>query len=483
MNRIVPIVFLAITLAGCVDRAAQQQAKRTEQLLTETVKPVVAVDVATRTLEEVLTVSGEIQTADDTLVGAKVGGRLVAVYVRDGDPVRPGQVIARQETADSMARLQQAQAQANAARAAYQQALRNQQIGPSKSTSAVKSAEAQLKSAKAQLAKLRAGARDEERVQSQASVAAAKSNLDTAKNDLDRSRNLYAEGAISKQQLEAAENRYASALAQYETALQNWNMIERGTRREDLIAAEQQVAIAEEALRTAKENQRLDPILRDQVQSARANLDAALAGVRLAQQSVEDAIIRSPFSGRVSGKPTQVGAYVGPGSAVARIVGVEGVYFEGEIPESLIQRVQPGRQVDVTIEALDNLRLSGTVVAVNPLGQEVGRIFKARVRLDNPGPLVKPGMFGTGRIVVRTIPDAIVVPQSAVLTQGSQQYVFIVAGDAAKRTPVTTGLTQDGVVQVDGLRVGDKVIVRGQTQLIDGAKVKVEAPAETAKDN
>jgi len=474
------LAALALILTGCVDRASQQQAKRTEQLLTETVKPVVVAEVTTQRLQETLTVSGAIQTAEDSMVGAKIGGRLVAVYVRDGDPVRAGQVIAQQETTDASARLQQANAQASAARSAYQQAMQNYRVGPAKSQSAVKSAEAQLRSARALLEKVRRGARDEERAQAQAAVNAAKANLQAAKSDLERSRTLYAEGAISKQQLEAAENRYASALSQYENALQAWNMMDRGARAEDIIAAEQQVRVAEEALRTAKENQRLDPVLKQQVDAARANLEAALAGVRLVQQSVADSTIRSPFTGRVSGKPTQVGTFIGPGTPVARIVGIEGVYFEGEVPESQIQLIVPGREVSVTIEALNNLIVPGSVVAVNPLGQDVGRIFKVRVRLLGDSSPIKPGMFGTGAIVLRTIPDAVVVPQRAIVTQGAERSVFVVVGDTAKKRTVKLGLSNEEFVQVDAVTLGEKVVVQGQTQLIDGSKVKIDEPAKSS---
>ncbi|MBV6459009.1 MAG: Multidrug resistance protein MdtA [Fimbriimonadaceae bacterium] len=477
---LVALVILGCSLTGCVDRASQQQAKRTEELLTETVKPVVVADVTTQRLQETLTVSGAIQTADDSMVGAKVGGRLVSVFVRDGDPVRAGQVIARQETSDASARLQQANAEARAARSAYQQALQNYQVGPAKSRSAIKSAEAQLRSARAQLDKVRRGAREEERAQARASVDAAKANLQAAKSDLDRSRALYAEGAISKQQLEAAENRHATALSQYENALQSWNMMDRGARAEDIVAAEQQVRVAEEALRMAQENQRLDPVLKQQVDAARANLEAAQAGVRLAQQSVGDATIRSPFTGRISGKPTQVGTYIAPGTPVARIVGIEGVYFEGEVPESQIQLIVPGREVEVVIEALNNLSVPGSVVAVNPLGQDVGRIFRVRVRLMGETSAIKPGMFGTGKIVLRTVPDAVVVPQRAIVTQGAERSVFVVVGDTAKKKVVKVGLSNGEYVQVSEVTLGEKVVVQGQSQLIDGTKVKIEAPQNPA---
>ena len=95
-------VILAIALVvagGCVNRQAQQQAGRTEKILRDPTIPVNVVSVDTRTIEEHLEITGEVTSGQDSSIGAKVGGRITAVYVREGDAVAAGQTIANMAVA------------------------------------------------------------------------------------------------------------------------------------------------------------------------------------------------------------------------------------------------------------------------------------------------------------------------------------------------------------------------------------------------
>src|SRR5690606_30134934 len=146
-----------------------------------------------------------------------------------------------------------------------------------------------------------------EKAQAEAAVRAARSNMKTAKTDGDRPAILFREGATSQQDLDAAENTYQDALTQYEQAVQALNIANNAVRAEDIETARMAVAQAEEGVRSALANQKLDELLQDQVASARAQLDAARAQYRLANQALEDAKIRASFAGTVLGQPLQVG--------------------------------------------------------------------------------------------------------------------------------------------------------------------------------
>lgn len=473
-NEWVVLCAIAVMASGCVDRGAQQQAKRTEALLSDPVQPVQVAPAVSRELEERLEITGTIATVDNAPVGAKVGGRIVAVYVQDGDSVRAGQLIAAQEATDAREQVQRSLAELRAANASLQQALSNARLGPQKSAAAVRTAEAQLRQARAQLAKLRAGARPEERAQSKAAVEAAKVNMETARKDLDRAREMYAAGAVSRQRLDQAENAYSAALSQYEQALQSWNLMEAGARSEDISAAEQAVAMAEEAVRSARANQKLDVVLEQQVEAARAQVQAREADLRVARQAVADREIRSPFTGKVSGQPAKVGSYAGPGTVVARIVSTAGIYFEGEVPEVQIPKIRVGQSVDVVVDALGAKHFAAAIAAIDPLGSSVGRLFRIRVELRGPAADVRPGMFARGSVVLARIPGAIVVPSDAITRTSDGAAVFVVEGGKAKRVPVTVGLVQDGMSQVTGIAAAQEVIVAGQSTLVDGTPVRVE---------
>lgn len=476
MNRVVLLMLVIATLVlagGCVNREAQKQAKRTEALVSDPTVPVSVAKVETREMTETFEITGAMTTSEDSVIGAKIGGRLVQVMVRDGDSVKAGQVIAQQETTELAARVRQQRALVDAARAQAEQARTDAKVGPSRSEASVRAAEARLRQAEAALEKLRKGAREEERIQADWAVENAKKNLEVAKAALDRAKALFQDGAISKAEVERAENAHMSALAAYNGALESRRIIENGARPEDIAGAEQQVAAAREQLNSEKAAQRLDSQYQDRVRAAEANLRSAQEALSLAQQSLADATIRAPFAGRISGQPTQVGTFVGPGSPVARLVDTRGIYFEGDVPERRVAEMQTGRRVTVTIEAMGRT-LPGQVVTVNPIGAEVGRLFKVRIQLDGDTSGIKPGMFARGAVELQRVENAIVIPAIAVVGQGDEKRVFVVDGKKVKEVSVTTGLTDDGLVQVQGVTPGQEVVVAGQAKLADGMQIEIK---------
>lgn len=476
------IAALAATIAtGCVNRQAQEQAKKTQEIVTSPKKSVTVEAASTRDISETLEVTGELTTSQDSVVGAKVGGRVVSVYVKDGDRVTPGQLIAEIDGANQRIQVQQAQAQVAAANSALAQARANALVGPSRSSAAVAQAQAQLRSARAQLQKAMNGSRPEERAQADAALAAAKSNLDTAKKELDRVRSLFNEQVVSQQRLDQAENAYNAANAQYQQALEQQRMVQNWSRPEDIASAREAVRQAEEAVRSAEANKRLDILLTQQVQAAQANLSAARAQLALAQQALNDLQVRAPFSGQVSGRPVQVGSVVGPGSPVVRLIGAEGTYFEGDLPATMMTQVRPGGVVTVTVDGLPNQTFTGTLTSVSPSASSIGRIFKARITLNATTPEVRPGMFARGTVILRTVPDAVVVPTISLISRGDRTLVYINEGGKAKEVVVVPGLKTDGYTQVSGVTAGQQIVTSGQNDLETGADLDVQAKADGGK--
>ena len=349
-----------------------------------------------------------------------------------------------------------------------------------KSSSAIAAATAQLRSAKAGLAKALAGARTEEKAQAGLSVKSAQSNLDVAKKELDRQQMLFSEGAGTKQSLDRAQNAYDIAYTAYNASLQSQAIMNSQTRPEDIEQARQAVSAAEANLATAQEQKKLDILYTQQVESARAGLASAMAQVTLARQAIADAQIRAPFSGRISGKPVQPGTVVGAGTPIFRIIGATGAYFEGEVPEAQVSKLRIGNLVKVSV---NGKTLDGTVAAVSPQGAEVGRIFKARITLKSAPSDVLPGMFARGVIVVRSVPNAVVIPNSAIVKRDGKDVVFVANGGAVKQTPVTQLIHSKDLVQVEGLNPGAQLVTKGQEQLVDGSKIRLNSKTAALGEN
>ena len=458
--------------AGCVDRKAQAETKSTEKFLADKVTPVKVAPTADETVIKTVPVTGNLTTSMITQVGARQPGRIIEVLVKDGDSVTAGQVIAREDASQMRASLEQALAQEQAASSALTQAISNEMYQPIKAESAVSQARSQVVSAEQSLKKELAGVRTEAKNQAKANLAAAKTNLQVAQSNLKRQETLFDQGAIPQDQLDTARNQEAAAQQQYDNALQTVIEYKRGNRPEDIAVARQAVVQAQQGLRSALAAQKLDVLLGEQVQSARAQLAASKAAVSLAQANLNDMTIRAPFSGQVSGQPIQVGTVVAVGTSILKLVSSENTYFDSQVPEQYIASVKVGTPVSVTVDALPGKTYTGVVKAINPLGVEYGRLFTVRVSIEGVTSELRPNMFATGRIQIAKYPHSAVAPADAVLSDNGQQYVFTVQNGVAKRLNITTGVTSANGVQLIGVAPGTLIVVQGQQGLQPGDRVK-----------
>lgn len=468
-------LIVLLSVSGCVNRGAQDQARQTQEILQDQTKLVSVEEIQRRPISETIEITGDLVSSDDSQIGPKSPGKLVALYVREGDFVQAGQLIGRMDSTQQQSTVSSALAGLATSRSQLSQARANQAQGPLRSSAAVRQAAANVQSARAQLARAIAGARPQERQQAENAVRQAKSVVDTAKADFDRVTQLFAEGAVSKQRLEQSQNAYISASTQYNSSLQSLSLVKEGTRPEDIEVARQGLRQAEEGLRSAQASKSLDVTFTDQVGSAMASVQAAQAQLSIAKQALADTEIRAPFSGEVAGKPTQIGTVLGSGTPIIRLINSNGIYFQGQIPEEVVSLVAPGQKVELDVTALPGRKFSGQITALNPQGIEAGRLFTARIQISNPVGL-KSGMFTRGIATLRTIPDAITVPQNAIVQFNGESVVFVVVGTKAKATKVKTLLKQGDRVQVEGVEAGAKVVVSGQGGLIDGSPVRTSEP-------
>ncbi|MDR3687905.1 MAG: efflux RND transporter periplasmic adaptor subunit [Fimbriimonas sp.] len=477
--------IVALTVTGCVDREAQRQSKATEEVIKNPVKAVTTLPARLDTVSEYVEITGDVTAGEDTTIGSKQTNRVVSVLVKDGDSVSAGQLLALMDDTAPQAQLKQAQAQVAtasaslaAARSQLIQAERNATVGPHKSTLQVYYAQSQVRGAQRSLDKLINGTRPEERRQAEANLASAKATLELQKKQLERTRTLVQEGALPGENLDQQQASYDQALAQYKNAGEAVKINEAGSRQEDIDTAKAALQSAQENLRTAEDQKKLDPLLKDQVDaaqaqvdSARAQLASARAQIQIATQAIGDTKVYAPFSGKVSGRPIQAGTVAGANTAIVRIVGGGGIYFSGQITSDNIEKVKSGDPVQVHVDGLTDKVFDGRIVTINPLADSVGRLFSVRVQFLGATDALKPGMFARGSVTVRTIPNAILVPNSSVLSKGDSHYVFTVVGDKAKQVKVSTGLSKGDDIQVTGLTSDARVVVNGQEDLLDGVQV------------
>jgi HlyD family secretion protein len=469
-------LLAAAVLNGCGRRAPEQMAQQAAAPATA----VAVVNARTGDIPFTISVTGSLQSLDDVMLSAKIPGRIVSVFVREGDRVRAGQVVVQQETKDIEAQLRQAEATLRSARARLQQAQTALELQPIQNETSLSQAEAALEAAKARLRALETGARRQERQQVEQQVLSAKANLDNARANLERIRSLFERDAVSKQQLDAAQTAYDIALAQYRTAQEQLSLVQEGPRSEEIEAQRALVRQAEEAVRMARTGDLQLRVRQDEVNAAKALVAQAEAGLFYARQQYDAAFIRSPIDGVVAMRAAQPGQMAGGGTPLIRLVNLNTIFFEARVSETEIRYVRVGQPVSVTVDAYPGKTFRGVVSRIYPVGSEGSRDFLVRVDMRNEGGLLRPQMFARGEILVDVRRNVVLVPKDALLTQDGKHVVFVVKEGVARRIVVQIGYQNGENAEVRGVPVGALVVVQGQENLRDGDTVRVE-PLQTAE--
>lgn len=221
--------------------------------------------------------------------------------------------------------------------------------------------------------------------------------------------------------------------------------------------------------------------------------DAATRAAHLAlDQARADraaAELRAPVAGTVAftslslapGLPalftTAPGVAVTDGMTLFTVVEPASLRFDAQVDEADIAGVQSGQAASVTLDAFAGQTFAGTVAAVRPVAVSTttgGVAFTVVVTLDAGGRTLMNGMTGDADIATASIPDALVVPVQAVVSDGTRRRVWVVDGDVVRAAEVEVGPATDTLVQiVSGLDAGARVATTNLTALSEGARVHV----------
>lgn len=493
MRRWLPLLAGILLVAGIlVARSRRPEAFPAPTPASDTAVAVSVVRARITTLQEEVQASGSVQADRTVEVSSKVPGRVVAVLVREGDRVRRGQVVVRLDPADAEVQLEQARAALRAALARVPQAEGAVRLQEETAEAQVRQARAQVEAAQAQVRSADANraalaftlrAVQANLAAAETGVHAAESNLERARSDLQRLETLFAAGAVSAQQVEAARAQVVAAEASLAQARAQQAALaaQAETLAQQLAAADAARSTARANLETARAtlqaaeaNRRQVDLRRQDVAQVRAAVEQARAAVALAELQLANTTIRAPMDGVVVQRRVEPGAWTGPGVPLLVLADLDQVKVALEVSEREIARVRPGQPVSVTVDALPGRVFRGRVVRRSELASPRTRTFTVEVGLPNPDSALRPGMFGRGAIAVATAPAAVVVPQEAVIPRSGAPFVWVVEAGRARRRPVRLGLRQGGLVQVVGVRPGEAVVVLGQDRLQDGVPVSVQ---------
>ncbi len=208
--------------------------------------------------------------------------------------------------------------------------------------------------------------------------------------------------------------------------------------------------------------------------------------IRMAQQDLENCVIRAPFSGIIVSKDAQIGEMVSPMSAgggftrtgIATIVDMNSIEVEVDVNESYIARVRNGQPVTAVLDAYPDWQIPAKVRTIIPTADRQKATVKVRIAFDKLDPRILPDMG----VKVSFLDDeakpaaasTLMIPKAAVRTVEGAQVVYVYHNGVVERRAVRLGSARDTDQEIiAGVNDGDQVVVKGLEGLKDGEKVEI----------
>ncbi|NRG19745.1 efflux RND transporter periplasmic adaptor subunit [Rhizobiales bacterium] len=243
--------------------------------------------------------------------------------------------------------------------------------------------------------------------------------------------------------------------------------------RANLSAAEGTLLQKQQAAERAARLRESQTVSLAALETLRAEEIVARAAVDRARRQLEDRTIRAPFSGVLGLTSIDVGARVEAGDRLTTLDDLSKVEVEFQLPETLFARVKPGLEVVARGSAFPGRTFEGRIIAVDSRVDRNSRSFLTRAELPNPDRALPSGMFVLMSITLDDY-EAVTVPDAAIVSEGSNTFVYRIAAGKAEKTQVATGLREGGLVEIrEGIAAGDMVAITGLQRLRDGAEVNV----------
>lgn len=210
---------------------------------------------------------------------------------------------------------------------------------------------------------------------------------------------------------------------------------------------------------------------------ALAKLREDEAALELAQATLDKSTILAPFDGILGLRRVSVGDYVNPGQDLVNIEDIASLKVDFRVPEIYATQLRVGQMVRVRLDAIPNSSYEGTVYAIDPAHDPNGRAVILRAGLPNRDGLLRSGMFARVTLLVDERQEAIVVPETALVPVGENQFVYCVVDGKAVLTKVATGQRRQGRVEItSGLTPQSVVVTEGTVKLRDGSAIRTIAP-------
>ncbi len=347
-----------------------------------------------------LQLSGTVETRE-IQVGSKVGGRVRAVLVEEGQLVQKGAPLVRFDVDELLAQREQLRgrvAETEAQTARLQAGYRPEEI---------QQAEAATRRELASLQQAQHGPRPEEIAQAVADYDAAKADALNAASVFARVDNLYKTGDVSAQAHDEARARRDQLAGRAESSRQRLALLRAGTRTEEVRAADQRYRSAQAAEQMMHRGYR-----KEDIAEARARLTQAKAQLSELEVRLAESDVLAPTAARVEVVSVRPGDLVAASRAVVTLLEASQLWVKVYVPEPELGRIAVGQAAAVHVDSFPERQFSGVIEQISDRGEFLPRniqtredrshqVFGAKVRLDNSSGVLKSGMAATVQLQVQ----------------------------------------------------------------------------------
>jgi HlyD family secretion protein len=280
-----------------------------------------------------------------------------------------------------------------------------------------------------------------------------------------------------------------AAVRQAEAALQNAKAVREQSRAE-LTDAEKSFRRQKELLTSGIVSQSEYDIADARLSRASASTASAEAGIAIAAATLQGAnvnlgysLLRAPFDAVVLTKNADVGDIITPlgaaanaKAAVVTIADLASLQVEADVSESNLAQIRKGQPCEITLDALPGSRFRGVVHTIVPTADRSKASVMVKVRFLERDPRVFPEMSARVAFLQRDAQAVdkvarVVLNPAAVVTRNGRSGVYLVVGDTVQFTPVTPGIKLGDLLEVAGLKSGDKVALKPLDKLKDGSRI------------
>jgi len=429
-------IIFSLLLASCGGSKASS-ANTNNANAAPSIVDVTTAQAVVRQIPTYFEATGNLASDAQTDVAPTVGGKIVQVNFDVGSYVQKGDVLVRLDDRDARIRLEQAQAQVEQQRKAVIQAEAN-----------VEQVIAGLRQTQARL-----GLKDGETfdIETFSQVRSINAQLVLAEKELTRATRLLETGDVARTIYDQRKAQRDQLLGQLDEARSN-------------------AAVAVSAIRTAQAQVNT---ARTAVGNARAVVATAQTQVDQANKSVVDTIIYAPISGYISERTADLGEFVATSAKIATIMRTSVLRLRIDVPEQSIGQVAVGQGISLQTSAYPDRNFAGTVVRILPNVNATSRTLVVEAEVENGGGLLKPGQFATVRIAQSTPAPAVMIPTTAVRTEGETNRVFVIQDGIAYERLVQTGFLENDFIEVkQGVRENESVATSNLNLLNDGVLVR-----------